>query len=223
MKNSIQPKIIKTKRKTISLAINAQAELVIRAPLRIRISDIHKLIEKHHDWINKHLNVRLQQINNKKPKIFADGESFLFLGKAYVLKVADTINRALIFDNGFFIHSAAVYRGKNMLLKWYKEQAQNVIAAQAHYYAALMGVSPGAIKITSAHTRWGSCSKNNLNFSWRLVMAPLAIIDYVVIHELSHILHKNHSQAFWKTVSSYCPEYLVHRKWLKQNGHLLEI
>jgi len=103
-----------------------------------------------------------------------------------------------------------------------KEVANQKIYERVSYLASLMGLSHGRIRITNAKSRWGSCQKNgNLTFSWRLVMAPWPVIDYVVIHELTHLLEHNHSRRFWERVRRVYPEYKNCRKWLKDNGHLL--
>jgi len=103
-----------------------------------------------------------------------------------------------------------------------REEASQKLCERVRYLASLMGLNHGRIKITNAKSRWGSCQRNgNLTFSWRLVMAPWPVIDYVVIHELTHLLEHNHSRRFWERVRRVYPEYKNCRKWLKDNGHLL--
>ena len=102
------------------------------------------------------------------------------------------------------------------------DSAQNYIPERVKYYAAQMGVSYGRVTIRSQQTRWGSCSgKGNLNFNCLLMLAPAQVIDYVVVHELCHRLHMNHSAAFWNAVARYMPDYAIYRKWLKNNGRTL--
>jgi predicted metal-dependent hydrolase len=99
------------------------------------------------------------------------------------------------------------------------ERAVEEIPKRVAHYAALMGVTYGRITIRNQKTRWGSCSsKGNLNFNCLLMLAPEQVMDYVVVHELSHRIYMNHSAAFWKTVEAYMPEYAQWRKWLKDNG-----
>ena len=110
------------------------------------------------------------------------------------------------------------------LTAWLKEQAMQTISERVTLYANVMGVTPGTIRLSEAKTRWGSCStKNNLNFAWRLIMCPLSVIDYVVVHELSHITYKNHSSAFWARVKTVLPTYEDGQEWLKLNKKLMEI
>ncbi|MDO9303429.1 MAG: M48 family metallopeptidase, partial [Anaerolineales bacterium] len=103
--------------------------------------------------------------------------------------------------------------------RWYKERALEIISERVKQYSQQYNFAPKQVKISSAKTRWGSCSPNGaLNFTWRLVMAPLAVIDYVVAHELVHLRVKDHSSKFWKTVESIYPDYKKQRKWLRENG-----
>ncbi len=101
-------------------------------------------------------------------------------------------------------------------------EAREILSQSAHYWASRMGARYGRIAIREQKTRWGSCSaKGNLNFNWRLILAPPEIRDYVVIHELCHLAYLNHSKEFWNKVAEFCPEYKTHRRWLKENGHTL--
>ncbi len=109
-------------------------------------------------------------------------------------------------------------------VEWYRKQARQLITARVKHYADLLGLNVNKIRISNARKRWGSCSaKNNLSFTWRLILAPLEIIDYVVIHELMHIFEKNHSRRFWARVEEFYPDYRKIRKWLKQNSQLLRV
>ena len=103
--------------------------------------------------------------------------------------------------------------------QWYRQQARTVFTERVELYAQKYGFEYAKIRISSARTRWGSCSsKGTLSFTWRLVMAPLEIVDYVVVHELSHLREHNHSKAFWAQVAAILPDYKSRRKWLKVNG-----
>jgi len=107
-------------------------------------------------------------------------------------------------------------------MDWYKERAYEKISERVQWYALKNGFQYNKIKITQAQKRWGSCSsKGNLNFSWRLIMAPLPVVDYVVVHELAHLVEKNHSKAFWSKVKMLMTDYQKQQEWLKRNGHLL--
>ena len=102
------------------------------------------------------------------------------------------------------------------------KQAAVILPQKVRHFASQIGVSYGRITIRSQKTRWGSCSaQGNLNFNCLLMLMPQEVQDYVVIHELCHRKHLNHSLEFWETVQQYCPDYQIHKKWLKENGAAL--
>lgn len=117
----------------------------------------------------------------------------------------------------------ADYEQRRILLgKWYRRQAEQLLSEKAAFYAGRLGVSFADIRIKDQRSRWGSCSsKKNLNFNWRIIMAPEPVCDYVVIHEVCHLLHMDHSREFWKEVEGLCPEYRQYKSWLKEKGGLL--
>ena len=107
---------------------------------------------------------------------------------------------------------------------WYKQRAFEKIAERARFYADVMGLRCPQPKITHAEARWGSCGpRGTLNFSWRLIMAPPEVIDYVVVHELAHLVVRNHSRAFWRRVALVMPGHALCKKWLRENEHLLSV
>lgn len=104
-----------------------------------------------------------------------------------------------------------------------KRVAREKIGERCDHFSELTGHRPTAVKISSARGRWGSCGiKGTINFTWRLALAPLPVIDYVVVHELIHLVERNHSARFWRRVAQVIPDHQTHRRWLRQNGHLLE-
>jgi len=149
---------------------------------------------------------------------------FPFLGSSFNLKLVGPQRPFLQFDGGFTLSHTAQMKGKQIFTNWYKERAYEIISERVQAYAQRYGFAPRQVKITSAKTRWGSCSPNDgLNFTWRLVMAPLEVIDYVVIHELVHLRIRNHSSKFWKEVGLIDPDYKNKRKWLRENGEKLNL
>ncbi|MBI2333471.1 MAG: M48 family metallopeptidase [Chloroflexi bacterium] len=216
-------KFVRAKRRTIALIIERDGSLTVRAPKRAALRDIEQFIHEKIDWILRSRE-KLRAIVTLPKKQYANGETFLFLGSEYELSIVNPQRPALKLGNGFTLGSTAQKRGEGMFIRWYKEQALQVFTERVDHYAALYGFSPKQVKVNSAKTRWGSCSANGtINFTWRLVMAPLDVIDYVVLHELAHLRVKNHSPRFWKLVESLCPDFKRHRKWLKENGEKLNL
>jgi predicted metal-dependent hydrolase len=129
----------------------------------------------------------------------------------------------LVFGK-FILNRDRIEEARDLISQWYKREAKERIAERVDYYSNRFQLFPEGIKITSARSRWGSCSRDNrLSFSWRIIMASLAVIDYILIHELAHIREKNHSKKFWAYLESVLPDYKKHRHWLRENGHLLQL
>jgi predicted metal-dependent hydrolase len=221
MTSIIIKNIIHSNRRTVSLIINSDATLTVKAPYLTPVWYINRLIEEKRTWI---IN-SLQKVQSKPKAIkhqFLEGEEFLFLGNTYKLKIAHTPYIEL--KDYLYLPIAKLERAKVHLTDWYKKQALINVKSRTDIFAKRMRVSYKSIKITTATTRWGSCSHdNNLRFNWKLIMAPQEIIDYVVVHELSHINHKNHSQRFWMEVRNYIPDCKRRINWLKVHGNSLNI
>lgn len=216
-------KLIRSKRRTIALAVAADASLVIRAPMNTPVSYIERLIENKLDWIRQAVN-RVQSRPMPVRHEFIEGESFLHLGKTYKLRFDKKIRKKLEFKSAFVMANRERKNARSVLVAWYKQEAKKQITERVEWYAKRSGLSYGAIRITSAKRRWGSCSTSgNLNFSWKLIMAPLWVVDYVVVHELAHLEFKNHSPSFWSRVKVMYPSYEKAKVWLKQNEGTLTI
>ena len=206
----------------IALIIERDGTLTVRAPLRVSRAQIESFVRQKTDWIDRTLlKMKAAGIS---PKQYVDGEKFLFRGSSFDLELVRPQRPALKFEDGFRLSNTSQKRGEQVFTRWYKDRAFEIISERAAKFSAQYDFSPKQVKITSARTRWGSCSpKGTLNFTWRLVMAPQDVIDYVVVHELAHLRVKNHSQEFWKVVESILPGYKLQRKWLRDNGEKLSL
>ncbi len=215
-------KIIRSKRKNIALVISRNATLVVRAPMRTPISYIEKLVEEKFTWIEK----KIQEFK-KRPKAvkktFFEGEEFLYLGKKYKLELTEGMKIELGENLELFFPRSFLWRARIRMLDWYKKQALIEISQRTKTISEKLNLKYSVLKISNAKTNWGSCGpKNSLNFNWRLIMAPEKIIDYVIIHELTHTIEKNHSYKFWNRVAGVMPEYREAREWLRHNQCLVE-
>lgn len=216
-------KLIRSKRKTIALIIERDGTLTIRAPMRAPKNLIQQFIQEKEGWITR-TRERLQSVKQTSVRQYAEGETFPLLGSSFDLKLVQPQRPSLQFDSGFTLSESAREKGELVFTRWYKQRAYEVISERVRQYAREHNFTPRQVKVTSARTRWGSCSSNGtLNFTWRLVMAPLEVIDYVVIHELVHLRVKDHSSKFWNAVESIYPEYKKQRKWLRENGEKLTL
>jgi len=204
--------------------INNDAALIVKAPFNTSAEVINKVVLKHKERLEKtQKEVQLRNLKFKK-KEFVNGERFLYLGDYYNLKLVDNREILLDFKDEFLLSKKYLSYAKNIFIIWYKRRAYETISQRVRLYAQKRGFEYNKINITNAQKRWGSCSyQGNLSFAWRLIMAPLPIVDSVVVHELVHLEAKNHSKAFWNKVGSLDPEYKEHIDWLKNNGYLLRV
>ncbi|MFA4967493.1 MAG: SprT family zinc-dependent metalloprotease [Candidatus Margulisiibacteriota bacterium] len=217
-------KIIRSRRRTISIQIHDDASLVVRAPRQVPDEFIYDFIKKKAAWIKKNQELIKQKFLSRPQKEFTEGETFLFLGEIYRLQLSDDISPPLHFDEGFILSKHHADQAKKLFVKWYREQAFQIIYMRVGHLSEKAGLSCAKIKIRENKHTWGSCSgKNNLNFNWRLIMAPPGVIDYVIIHELAHLKERNHSKRFWARVKEMFPNYIYPKRWLKENSHLLSI
>jgi predicted metal-dependent hydrolase len=215
-------KIIRMDRRTIALQITEDGKLIVKAPLDASDEAIMRAVLKSRNWIESKIKEVLSRPRAGK-KEFVNGEGFLYLGRFYKLHIVENQEEPIKFENGFFLSKKFLPYAREVFIAWYKEAALEKISQRVEFYAKMAGLQYGRIRITDAQRRWGSCSGNNLNFSWRLIMAPLPVIDYVVVHELAHIEEKNHGKSFWTKVKVLIPDYQKHHQWLKENGHLLRL
>lgn len=181
--------LIRSARKTVAIQIDRQGRVVVRAPRRCPQPYIEAFVTEKRAWIEKKLEeIRRQEAERER-----------------VRRQGGTASLALPQNSA----EEAIYR----------TQAAEIFARKAAYYAGRMGVTFDRITIRDQKTRWGSCSsKGNLNFNWRLVLAPVPVLDYVVVHELAHRREMNHSARFWAIVGEVMPDYQIHRKWLRDHG-----
>jgi predicted metal-dependent hydrolase len=218
-------KIIRSQRKTIAIIIQRDGQLLIRAPKHATNAQIQDIIELKAVWIKAKQADALQRLAQKTSKQYINDEMFIFLGIAYPLTIVDRQQPPLILQDGRFLLAQNKQRdAKEIFLNWYKNKARQVMNERVRLYASIYNLTFQKVRISSARTRWGSCSfRGTISFTWRLVMAPLPVIDYVVIHELAHRIERNHSQRFWATMDKMIDDYPRHIQWLKANGHLLSL
>jgi len=212
-------KIIRSRRKSIALIVQRDGSLVVRAPLRTPEWQIEAVVKEKEAWIREKQEHNRRLWKEQAPRTFEGGEDFMFLGKSYRLRIVEQQKQALEFREGFYLRREAIRRGRATFEKWYREQARQIFSERVELYARRHGMRYKSIRISGACTRWGSCgARGTLNFSWRLAMAPMEVIDYVVIHELAHLEEKNHSKRYWEKVERWMPDYKRRREWLKKNG-----
>nr|MBP7927973.1 M48 family metallopeptidase [Patescibacteria group bacterium] len=213
--------LVRTARKTISISVTEQAQVIVRAPLKLSQEKIDKYVLQNELWVQKHVQkakIRQSQITYAT---FEKGSYLYFLGKKIEIEFLPLNGKAIEVEDKILINEKYSKNAKKVILAWYKRTAKNTIEKRITSICAENDIKIEKVRISNAQTRWGSCSgKNNISISWRLIMAPPSVLDYVIYHELAHVKHKNHSKSFWNHVYMFDKHYRMSEKWLKENGHL---
>ena len=212
-------KIIKSRRHSISLVIDISGNFIVRAPINCSLQEINKFIVKKADWI---IEKRSQHLLNRKfaPLTFDKSETINILGKTYSIILTEA-TRVKVADNLIYVPKL---KSKEKLISYLKRVAKVYIAELVTKIALKTDLQFKSISISSAKTNWGSCSFNNkLHFSYKLIMCQENIVYYIICHELTHTLIKNHSKNFYEHVKLLCPDYKQCEKWLKENREIISV
>lgn len=244
--------VTKSKRKSLAISVGTDGVVKVKAPMVLSDAAILEWVESKAGWIIRKRKEMLDLPGYQEAKQYVSGEKFLFLGQEYELEVRESTARAgtvgivedklVVFVKGstgdikentaseekrnmeVLQKSSVSEEVRNALWHWYEKQARIWIPRRVRYYAGEIGETYQRITLKNQKKRWGSCSSaRNLNFNWRLVMAPLDVLDYVVVHELCHLKQMNHSAAFWTEVEKVLPDYKERKKWLDENGRMLKL
>jgi predicted metal-dependent hydrolase len=216
--------IIRSRRKTIAVEITKEGGVLVRAPLKLARREVLAFVHQNRGWIARKLAQARVLQEERTPRRVLEEESFPFLGEQHRLRYVAG-GEYLRKENGeFLLGSDLSSRAEGMFRTWYRARAREILEDRVAYFSLRMGLACGSVRITDARERWGSCSAaGSLNFAWRLVMAPPAVIDYVIVHELAHLVEMNHSRRFWERLGSILPDYRQRRRWLKENEHQLTL
>jgi len=225
MKYDFNVIIKKTNRiKTVSFLIKNQS-LILSVPKYISSNEIDSIIESKIHWIKKKLiNEKENNLQNKR--LYSEGEIFLYLGQEFILKIKkNEIPNIVLKENNLLldiIEPENLPKIKEYIREWYKNKSINKLNIVHKYYESLIGLKVNKIKFGEYKSKWGSCNSNKvISYDWRIIMAPNSVINYLVVHEISHLLHPNHSQYFWQHVEKFIKDYRDQRKWLKNNSNKL--
>jgi predicted metal-dependent hydrolase len=225
--------IRRPRRKTASISVKPDCSVLILVPSTLPEQKIVELVERKSRWIRGKIKQFEEIQGNKRQKEYVSGESFTYLGRNYRLKVVDGDPRddVKLMNGRFYVHvppdssqDAQNQLVVEQLTRWYKEHAATRLRQKTRRYADQMNVSPVSVGVKDYRSRWGSChTDGRIFFNWRIIIAPHSIVDYVVIHELCHLVHDDHSKKFWKLLGSVLPDYTERKEWLKVNGSGLNL
>jgi len=213
------------KRKKLTITVERDRSVVVHAPDSTSEETIREVVESKQQWIHEKLRHAQKYEAQPHPpgKELVNGESALYLGREYTIEVVHNDTTGIRFEQRFIIPASLASKRKHVLRNWYIDQARETILSKAQSVAVVLGVEFGSAKIMDNRFRWGSCTpKNNVNFNWRLIKAPMFVIDYVVVHELAHLIESNHTPRFWNIVRAQSPKMEKAKQWLREYGQILE-
>lgn len=206
--------------KRIIISVTGRKGFELIVPTRVSMKRAIEFVHKKHDWIL----ARNRELNHKPQIKFTIGTRVPMLGNVYNIVYSGNLRGITKIDGDNIIISGLEGHIPRKTKQFLIKQAKEVITMRAEIEAAKIGVKFGRITIRDTTSRWGSCSQDrNLSFSWRLVLAPRFVMEYVVAHEVAHIVEMNHSKKFWGVVAGICPEHHRARYWLRQNGEQLHL
>ncbi|MGS0686531.1 M48 family metallopeptidase [Nakamurella sp. GG22] len=214
-----------SERRSLRITVERDGRIVVRAPAGTARKDVDDLVRARQRWIRDKVGhpQKYPAQRHAPGKEMVAGESMLFLGEEYRVEVVESSSVGIEFDHKFIVPRRLVESAGHEFRKWYIAAARREMVPRAVGRAEQMGVEPGRISIVDLRYRWGSCSRSGaVRFNWRLIKAPMSVVDYVIVHEMAHLLEPSHSERFWSIVRSQIPRADRSRVWLKENGRLLE-
>ena len=212
-----------SKRKSISIVINRNGEIIVKAPVKTNKLYINEIIKSRINFINKHRDIILKKRAIHPKKECKEGETFYYLGDEYKLHFDINETKIKIQNNNILVPIKETEILKIMIIKWYKREAKTILANRLNYFSSKTSINYNSLKITSAKNRWGSCGRQgNINLNWKLVMLPIELIDAVVVHELVHIKIDNHSKKYYEKVREIISNYNELNKELKKHSAILD-
>ena len=218
----IEYTVIQSERKTASIHIERDGKISIIVPSKLNSRQIENILETKRKWIYKNLAEWEELNSGKVNRDYVNGEGFLYLGKSYRLKLTSELEEPLMLKDGCFwlkTEDGVPINADGAFKEFYKVKALQKIPARIDYFKVKLGVEPKSIKVMDIRNRWATCTPDGkLIFNWKCIMAPLTIIDYIVAHELVHLIHPNHSKAFWNEIDKVMPDYMERKDWLKKYG-----
>ena len=213
------------KRKKLTISVERDRSIIVHAPQAISEEELRRTVDAKRQWILTKLRHPQKYQNRLHPpgKEVVNGESALYLGRDYRIEVLETASGDVEFSHHFIVPPIHQVKRREVLRDWYIARAKEKIITRVERHARELGVKFAAAKIVDNRYRWGSCTVNdNVNFNWRLIKAPIFVIDYVIVHELAHLIEGNHTTRFWTIIRARTPTMEKARAWLKEHGQVLE-
>ena len=212
------------RRRALEITVDRGGELILSAPHAVPDVTLRDFVQRKRMWVYKQLARRDALPHQAPRKMFVDGEGFGYLGRSYRLKLVPESDAAVKLIGGRFVMPKALARGgREHLIRWYCARGKLWLAAKVSEYSARMEVQPADVRVQDLGYRWGSCGKGSrLYFHWKTILLPPRIAEYVVVHEMAHLLEAHHTPEFWRRVERAMPDFDRRRAWLAVHGMEVE-
>lgn len=208
----------------MTIEVEATGGVLVKAPVHVSQKVIDQFVLEAMPWIVQQKEVMRRRPQLDPKRAFKEGDLFLYLGEYYPLTIVAARSEPLRLFGEFQLSESHQHLARSAFMHWYKFRAREKFRERLNWYAKLSGFGYKQLKLSSARRSWGSCSvEGSINLSWRLIMAPPSVLDYIVVHELAHTQEHNHSSAFWAHVFAMMPNYKQQQKWLRDFGQLLDL
>jgi predicted metal-dependent hydrolase len=238
--------VVRSSRATVDIIIERDGSLLVRAPEWADDAQVARIVASKHYWIYQALAEWRDLNATRVLREYKNGEGFLYLGRAYRLLLVSDQEAPLRLDNGRFrlrrdlVEQGEVAAARTAFRDFYTVKGRERLRTRVDYYAPKVGVAPTGVEVKELGHRWGACSTGDstggstrgstrgstagkLSFHWKCMMAPQTIIDYIVVHELCHLHHRDHTDAFWNEVDKVLPDFRERKEWLRRNGAGLDV
>lgn len=222
--------LIRSERKTADIVIERSGDVIVRAPVGVEDEKIREVVADRALWVHRSL-AEWEDLNaSRRHRPLVQGQGFAYLGRSYRLKFVAESDVALRLKNGRWELSEALVTddgeaaARKAFRDFYTAKGMQIFRDRVRQLAPLVGVEPGEVAVKELGYHWASCGAGGtINFHWKTLMAPQTVIDYIVVHELCHLRHRDHSDAFWNEVDKVLPRYRERKEWLRVNGAALDV
>lgn len=225
MLDKVKIQVQKKKRKTASIYVERDGSVSVYVPEHLTDDEIAALVERQQYQIYRNL-AKWQLLNeNRIEREAVNGESFLYRGRNYYLQFSDAVKGIELRDGRFLVAEGKREKITELFKEFYRERGKEYLPGRVAHFAEKMGLASEEVSIMELKNRWASCSvkRPKLNFHWKVMMAPLTVIDYLIVHELAHLKFTKHDASFWNEVDKVLPDYVKQKEWLKRYGASLGV
>lgn len=212
------------RRKTVGITVERDGSLALRAPEDCPVRRVEEIVREKRFWVYTKLAEKERLFRPERPKEYVSGETFYYLGRSYRLKLVgsapgDGTPPLHMHQGRFLLRRDAVPGAEHHFVRWYTDHGRPWLARRTAQFADRIGVRPAGVEVRDLRFRWGSCNAaGGVNFHWRVVLLPPRIIEYIVAHELVHLLVPDHSAEFWMRLEQAMPDFGARKQWLAEQG-----